>query len=392
MAVQTSLPALLDSLTNSLNSAIDATPKVAGLIQPTQDGVSLLDVKNELLLSYLQNLVFLILLKIRNAKNGAASTNDNDDDASSQLSDDVVKKLVELRLFMDKGVRPLEDKLRFQLDKMLRAADDADRRKEYLAQKKAAGHGDSNDEESGSDDEDDEADNGGGSLVRPGQASAKQLGPGIHGFAKPTSATAVGMAAAATAEDKSGVYRPPKIAPTVMPTTERRESRGDRRPMKSATMDEYIAEELSVAPLAMPSVGTTIVAGGRKIKTAGQKAEEDRRRDYEETNFVRLPNESKKDRAKRSKIEGRSSRTQFGGEDWRELGEGVDRISRMTGRKSGGSGGTRALLEKSRKRGRETTDSARGSGLNESTREIGDRFNKRVKVMEAGRRDKGKRR
>ncbi|KAH7031648.1 uncharacterized protein B0I36DRAFT_324363 [Microdochium trichocladiopsis] len=400
MAVQTSLPALLDSLTNSLNSAIDATPKVAGLIQPTQDGVSLLDVKNELLLSYLQNLVFLILLKIRNARDGTTSSSGNenndgdDEDASSQLSDDVVKKLVELRLFMDKGVRPLEEKLRFQLDKMLRAADDADRRKEQLAQKAAAG-GDDDDDKSESDeeddDEDDEAENGADSLARPGPASANQFAPGVRGFEKPTGAAAVGMAAAATAEDKTGIYRPPKIAPTVMPTTERREARGDRRPMKSATMDEYIAEELSSAPMAMPSVGTTIVAGGRKTKTAGEKAEEDRRRDYEETNFVRLPKESKKDRAKRNKIEGRSARTQFGGEDWRELGEGVDRISRLTSRGRGGSssGGTRALLEKSRKRGRETTDSARGSGLNESTREIGDRFNKRVKTLESGRRDRG---
>ena len=82
----------------------------------------------------------------------------------------------------------------------------------------------------------------------------------------------------------------------------------------------------------------------------------------------------------------------FGGEEWRELGEGVDRISRLTGRKQGGGGGggTKALLEKSRKRGRETTDGGRGSGLSSGTREIGDRFNKRVKVMEGGRRDRGK--
>lgn len=391
MAVQTSLPALLDTLANSLNSAIDATPKVAGLIQPTQDGVSLLDVKNELLLSYLQNLVFLILLKIRNARDGNKSTSsdhNDDDDDDSQLSDDVVKKLVELRLFMDKGVRPLEDKLRFQLDKMLRAVEDADRRKEQLAHKEAAG---------GSDDESDEDDdvdvNGADSLAirpAPGAASGRQFAPAARGFEKASGAAAVGMAAAANAEDKTGVYRPPKIAPTVMPTTERREARGDRRPMKSATMDEYIAEEMSSAPMAMPSVGTTIVSGGRKTKTAGEKAEEDRRRDYEETNFIRLPKESKKDRAKRNQTEGRSSRTQFGGEDWRELGEGVDRISRLTGRGRGGSsGGTRALLEKSRKRGRDTTDSARGSGLNESTREIGDRFNKRVRTLETGRRDRG---
>ena len=83
-AAQTSLPALLDSLSQSLNSALDATPKLSGVISPSKDGVSLLDVKNELLLSYLQNLVFLILLKIRsassNARRSANKTEDGDGD------------------------------------------------------------------------------------------------------------------------------------------------------------------------------------------------------------------------------------------------------------------------------------------------------------------------
>ncbi|KAK5633477.1 hypothetical protein RRF57_009191 [Xylaria bambusicola] len=81
----------------------------------------------------------------------------------------------------------------------------------------------------------------------------------------------------------------------------------------------------------------------------------------------------------------------FGGEEWRDLGEGVDRINKLTRQREGGGRSTRALLEKSRKRGRETADSSRGSGLSSDTREIGERFSKKVKVMEGGRRDRGKR-
>ncbi|KAI0128122.1 hypothetical protein F4776DRAFT_196767 [Hypoxylon sp. NC0597] len=383
MAVPTSLPALLDSLTNSLSSAFEATPKISG-IEPTKDGVSLLDVKNELLLSYLQNLVFLILIKIRNAKNSGSEGADGAD--KTDLSDAVVKKLVELRLYLDKGVRPLEDKLQFQLDKILRAADDADRIAAQAAKDDESGLESEPDEGSGDSDDEDASANEGPARPRL-DISAKQFAPSFNNFAPPSQP--VGMAAAAATQDKTGAYRPPKITPTVMPTAERRE-RGDRRPMKSATMDEYISTELSTMPVAEPSVGTTIVSGGRKVKTVSERREEDRRREYEETNFVRLPKESKKDRAKRNKIEGRSGKMNFGGEDWRDLGEGVDRIERLTRRKEGG-GSTKALLEKSRKRGRETTDSGRGSGFSIGTREIGDRFNKRLKVMEGGRRDRGKR-
>lgn len=384
-AVQTSLPALLTSLTQSLDSALEATPKLSG-IEPPEHGVSLLNVKNELLLSYLQNLAFLILLKIRNARDDDKKSADD----QSDLSSDVVEKLVELRLYLEKGVQPLEDKLRFQLDKILRTAEDAER----------SAHRDQNSEPineavAGFDSDDDSGDEAGGevgqgqgqstSRLMVGSQNAKMARPNFNFTAGPN---AIGMAAAE--KDKTGVYRPPRFAPTAMPTTERREAR-DRRPMKSATMDEYLANELSTAPLAEPSVGTTIVAGGRKVKTADQRAAEDRRRDYEESNFTRIPTESKKDRVQRKKAEGGRSKMEFGGEDWRDLGVGADRIQRLTKGKDGRSTGTKALLEMSRKRGRDTGDSTRGSGLNSSTREIGDHFQKRVKVMEGGRRDRGKR-
>ncbi|KAL2142646.1 hypothetical protein VTI28DRAFT_860 [Corynascus sepedonium] len=375
MAAPATLPALLDSLTKSITSTLEVAPKLANIELP-KDGISLLDVKNELLLSYLQNLVFLILLKLRQAKNG----NSKDDTEGRNLDDLVVSKLVELRLYLEKGTRPLEDKLRFQIDKVLRAADDAERNAKQAEEAlKTNGHGSESESESdseeGSDEESDEQNAAANGL----KISDLQHRPNLSGFQRPAAATKF----SGKETDASGVYRPPKIAPVVMPTTERRE-KGDRRPLKSATLDEFIADEMSTAPIAEPSIGTTIANFGRKIKTASERRKEDERREFEETNFVRLPKESKKERAKRLKQEGGSRRMNFGGEEWRDLSEGVDRISRLTHGKGSG-GGTKALLEKSRKRGLDTVDGPRGSGVN-----MGERYQKRLKVLEAGRGTRGK--
>lgn len=368
MAAPATLPALLDTLTKSLSSTLEAAPKLSNIECP-KDGVSLLDVKNDLLLSYLQNLVFLILVKLRQAKNGVPD--------EQNLDELVVKKLVELRLYLEKGTRPLENQLRYQIDRMLRAADHVERAAKAAEERALAQNSDS-DSESGSE-EDEEADGG---MVDGQQISGLQR----HAQSAPNTSAFVGeKQERGTGLDRnsSAVYRPPRIAAKVMPTTERRE-KTDRKPMKSATLDEFIADELSTAPVAEPSIGTTIVNFGRKTKTASERRVEDERREYEESNFVRLPKENKKDRAKRAKAEGRTSRMSFGGEDWRDLGEGVDRIHKLTQAKKGT--GTKALLEKSRKRARDTADGPRGSGA-----EMGERFQKRLRVVEAGRGTRKKR-
>ncbi|KPM45362.1 hypothetical protein AK830_g1174 [Neonectria ditissima] len=371
MAAPTTLPALLTSLTQSLSSALDVTPRIAA-IEHQKDGISLLDVKNELLLSYLQNLVFLILLKLRNSKSGA----DGSDDEDSQLDESVRSKLVEMRLYLERGARPLEEKLRFSIDRFLRTADDADREKKA----QELGLNDAVAPTPDTDDSDAESDAGHHHASRkPGKlAAAPNFGTLLDdATAKPGKGT----------DESSGVYRPPKRDRTVMEPGPRGE-KVSRRPNKSHTMDEFVESELATAPMAEPSVGTTIVQGGRKMKTTADRKVEAERRDYEEMNFVRLPKESKKDRAQKAKQTGRSSRMQFGGEEWHNLGEGVDRIDRLTKRKAGATG-VRALLDKSRKRGIETTDGPRGSGMGP---EIGERFQKRVKVLEGGRRDRGKNR
>ncbi|EHK17991.1 uncharacterized protein TRIVIDRAFT_57862 [Trichoderma virens Gv29-8] len=349
MAAATTLPALLASLTQSLTLAQEGTSKISTIEHP-KDGISLLDVKNELLLSYLQNLVFLILVKLRNAKSeGKDASKEKDED----LDEAVRTKLVELRLFLEKGARPLEEKLRFSIDRFLRTAEDAQRR-EKMKEAKASGKT--------------------GNL-----SAAPNMGSLMDDVAiRPAKRDQDDNAPA-------GVYRPPRRERQVMETTHTRE-KAARRPMRSHTMEEFVASELSSAPIAEPSIGTTIVQGGRRMKTQQERKDEQERTEYEETNFTRLPKESKKERAKKAKQAGRSGRMQFGGEEWHNLGEGVDRIDRLTKRKEGGAGsGVRAMLEKSRKRGADTEDGPRGSG-----HQMGERFHKKARLLEIGRGSRGK--
>ncbi|KAE9363909.1 hypothetical protein N431DRAFT_432052 [Stipitochalara longipes BDJ] len=367
MATKTSFPALLDTLTQALTSASESAEKIQSPIPP-KDGISLLDVKNELFLSYLQNLVFLIILKLRNRKPGNA---DNDED----LDGAVVKKLVELQVYLEKGVRPLEARLKYQIDKVLRAADDA-KRVEDASKPKANGRvvqEQDEDEEDEEDNSDSDVDSTNGVPLKASEIDDLQYRPNPSAFVRPA-ATAE---ASSKGRSEDGIYKPPRIQATAMPTTGPREKEA-RKPNKSATLDEFVNTELSTAPLAEPSIGSTIVDRGRTVKSEKMKQEEKERREYEEKNYVRLPKESKKDRAKKG---GRKD-AGYGGEEWRGLGEGIDRIERLTKRKGGEP---RGALEKSRKR--PTEDGPRGSGGIEA----GEGFQKRLKTLEGGRRDRGRR-
>jgi len=354
MAVDNSLESLLATLVTSIQSATEALPTED--ILPPKEGISLLDVKNELLLSYLQNLVFLILLKIRAHSDSAGPHHD----PGLHPQDEVVQKLVELRVYLEKGVRPLENRLKYNIDKIIRSADDAARRTDPKA---ASVKSKKRSKDTGADS--DVSDEGSaGSAQTDDDEDEMAYGPRGAAMARQK---AESQAEKGKEPAKDGIYRPPRITPMAMPTTEGREERRERRPAKSATLDEFIATELSSAPIAEPSIGSTITQGGRHTKSEKERREENERREYEEANFTRLAPISKKEQAKR---QGRGQGGGFGGEEWRSLGAGIDRIERLT-QKKGGKVGT---LEMSRKR--PTSDGPRGSGS-----AAGDAFEKRRKVV-----------
>lgn len=366
MALDNSLPSLLATLTQALLSSAESAPEL-GSVAPPKDGISLLDVKNELLLSYLQNLVFLILIKLRDY-----NSDESDDEEAQTIDDDVVQKLVETRVYLEKGVRPLEARLKYQIDKVLRAADDA-ARANLPASRGPAVNSKAITRDSDVSDDSDAGGDAGGVEAQAAQIDDLQYRPNPAGLVRPAD---TGLESHG-AKDTDGVYKPPRINPTVMPTTGPRE-KADRRPQKSATLDEFISTELSETPFAEPSIGSQIVAGGRRSRSDKERKEAEERKEYEEKNYTRLPKESKKERAKK----GGPKDAGYGGEEWRGLGEGIDRIERLTNRTSSS---TRTALEKSRKRAVE--DGPRASG----GVEVGEKFQKRLKTLDGGRRDRGRR-
>lgn len=374
-----SLPAVIQTLTQSLSGSVSSLPtskpqNEAGAdisILPSPDGISLLDTKNEIFLSYLQNLVLLLIIQIR-AHVGT-------EDEAFVVQDDVRKKISELRIYLDRGVRPLEGKLKYQIDKVLKAAEDSENAQRENAQKPAKGNrkehkirdnsGGQRDDVSGtgtsSEEEEDE-----GSKDDEKDFDELAYRPNIAAFAKNIEEQEATKSSKKGPAPSDGIYRPPRIKPTALPTTtpeDRRAEREARRTAKSSVIDEFVNAEMSSAPMAQPSIGSTIRAGGRTERSEKDREKENERRSYEETNFIRLPKESKKERARR----GGTRQGGFGGEEWRGLGQGADRIERLT-RRSKGSGGA---LERSRKR-RATEDGPRGDGYN-----VGEHFEKRRKKV-----------
>lgn len=382
MAVADSNAELLRTLTTALESASSAFPEDKQQFLPPIDGISLLDIKNDLLLSYLQNLAFLAILKLR----------DGGDSETSNIGSQVVKKLVELRVYLERGVRPLENKLKYQIDKVIRAADDADRR---VAQKSntvqtASKRSTTKSLNQGSDvsdvdsqEEDDEVEEQLDGHMNENISAAPRPAAllGNQETAKKDTASVKSRATA------TGAYKPPRITPTSMP--EPPSSRAQDQPTRkrrSQLLDEYIDEELSTAPRAQPSIGSnsTIVKHGRGVMSSRDREKERERTEYEERNFVRLPAPSKAEKRK-ARLSGEQGRRDlFGGEDWTGLGGLGDRINRTVAGRSRGEGGS--VLERREKRRRETQDGPRGDGA-----AMGDSFEKRRKIVQQRAAKKGRR-
>lgn len=386
---------LFSSLLGEINTSLESTLKVAENISTISGseggGISLLDTKNELLLSYVQNLVFLVLLKIRDAKRSAGYENDESHEEKEESNglnmSAVVEKLVELRLYLEKGVRPLEEKLRFQIEKALQAATDAERINVKTGKKSKTKKPLNSDSELDSVSSDQDSDSGSDSSSSEQSVNEKARGranarPTLSKMNVPRSKTTANKSSTATEPSSSLPYRPPKNRPVVMPDQKERDRRGNIGPLRSRTLDEFVDTELLAQPAEMPSIGTTILGRGRMTQTAMQRREADERREYEEANFVRLPKLTKAEQSRRNRAEARHAAMRFGGEEWLDLDRGVQRIEALTRRKE--PSGVRGTLERSRKRQRpDATDGPRQSGSGEI--KMGERFNKKLKVMETGR-------
>lgn len=249
------------------------------------EGVSLLALKNNALLSYINSLALITLSQI--------SRLESDTVASSRES--AIKQSIIQRVTLEKGIKPLEKKLNYQLDKMVRSYNRMltdDKSLETKIQQKAENSDSDNSSDSDSDDEE--------TNYKPDATALAQL---TNNGKKSSSDTS---------KEK---YKPPRVTAMAPPRSNKDPDQKEKtqRQQKLQSMEEYLREQSDV-PSVETSIGSTIVDHGRGgVKTQHDRSKEKRIQDYEESNFIRLPNSQTK---KTFQQRQRDMKNHFGGEDW----------------------------------------------------------------------------
>lgn len=335
--------------------------------------------------------MFLIILKLRQL----AEAGDVDIDVQT-IGSETVQKLIETRVYLEKGVRPLEGRLKYQIEKVLGAAADEERRVNAQREKNLQGEN-GNITQDGRKAPVTEASETSDSETSSKDSKHKTSSheapppPPIDDLSYRPNPAALLRRPDPRERTKSsskarsiGAYKPPRITPTSMPDHPSSTiTRSTTRHGKSHLLDEYIATELSSAPQAEPSIGSnsTILRRGRAALSAREREKEKERMEYEERNLSRLPSESKAERRK-ARARGRDGKgsDRFGGEDWTGLGEVGDRVARSVAKGSRAPGEPRGgVLERREKRRASSNhvsgDAGGGPG-------IGEIFEKRRKILE----------
>ncbi|XP_058081190.1 uncharacterized protein LOC131229297 [Magnolia sinica] len=238
------LVALLKEMKDGLDvvrSKVQAlTAKVKENHFPTADGISYLEAKHLLLLSYCQSIVYYLLRKAK---------------GFSIEGHPVVRSLVEIRLFLEK-IRPIDKKLQYQVQKLTRAAGNS-------LEKVAPDEKESN------------------ATKDPEDPLRYRPNPDM-----------LASKSNQAAEDGQGVYRPPKFAPTAMDDDkiskrERLEMRKDKETLRQAKQSAYVKELMDKFEGRPEEVREIVGSESKELLRYRAKMEERARR--EEELFTRAP-------------------------------------------------------------------------------------------------------
>lgn len=106
----------LASISKSAESVANLLSESAEDLPSYPNGISLLSLKNSILLSYMHNMALLALCKLE----GRSLEKDD------QVRRVLVERLIRERVILEK-IKPLEARLKYQVDKLVKKAEDADR-------------------------------------------------------------------------------------------------------------------------------------------------------------------------------------------------------------------------------------------------------------------------
>ncbi|SMN19070.1 similar to Saccharomyces cerevisiae YER127W LCP5 Essential protein involved in maturation of 18S rRNA [Maudiozyma saulgeensis] len=328
----------LNKLLKEMHASLDATSEAINKLEtvyenPSQHDdiakhlkvdenvkVSLLSLKNGSMLSYLSALLSII-----------------DDKMDTKVKDPTASKgrerSIENRIVLERGVKPLEKKLGYQLDKLVRSYTRTE--KEYKdAEKRVTErdirsttksnreNSDDEEEEVSSSDEDDEL------SYRPNMINAKSQ---TNDKSKSTRETKSGSndnneETKEEDQENDGIYRPPKINAMLPPQTtthfEDKFSVKDHKDRSSHSkmqaMEEYIKDQ-SEQPDWGTSIGADILDHGRGgIKSSRDTEKERRVTTFEEDNFTRVNHMgmNKTERKKQKQRQRNAKANVIGGEDF----------------------------------------------------------------------------
>ncbi|KAK4794551.1 hypothetical protein SAY86_012545 [Trapa natans] len=234
----------------------DLTAKVNANQYPTADGISFLEAKHLLLLSYCQSLVYYLLQKAKGL---------------SIEGHPVVKSLIEIRLFLEK-IRPIDKKLQYQIQKLTRVAD------------VSQGNGVNEEEVDASKKSEDLL------KYRPNPdmlVSKMDVNP----------------------EDNDGVYRPPKFAPALMEEDkmsrqERNALRKEKETLRQARQSTYMRDLMNDIDGRPEEIREVIGAESRELVKYRAQMEDRARR--EEELFIRAPITKKEKRKEKHLMKSRN--------------------------------------------------------------------------------------
>lgn len=315
--IVSSLLATKKSVDDVASQAQEYPELIVDLLQKVQndkvEGVSLLALKNNALLSYLNSLSLIVLSHLQRLE-----------EAEDPSRLDAIKNSIVQRVTLEKGIKPLEKKLSYQLDKMVRSynrmeADDT--KLQNKVSKQQDGSEEEEDSENDSNDSDEDSSDEEETNYRPDAVA----------LAKMTGKSSKSSKSSESSSSTKEKYKPPRLTAMAPPTSikdiDAKDKRGKQQKLHS--MEEYLREQ-SDAPMVETSIGSTIVDHGRGgVKTQYDRNKEKEIQEYEENNFTRLPqNQTKKSFQQKQ----RDMRNNFGGEDWSMFNNDRD-VSSGTSRK-----------------------------------------------------------
>ncbi|KAL2707121.1 U3 small nucleolar ribonucleoprotein LCP5 [Kluyveromyces marxianus] len=303
------LSAVLNTIKESLKSCGESLDKLEEVYEDESgeswrgDKVSLLSLKNGSMLSYLSSLMVVLGEKL--GKDGVASRGR--------------EEAIEQRVVLERGVKPLEKKLGYQLDKLTRAymRMEAD----LQASQVSSTSGKEKEKEAAEEEEEDSSESEDETQFRP-NGSAMVTGK-TSGKASGKARAEANAASSADAEASGSIYRPPKISAALPPqhhfedkfNAQEHKDKSSRSRMQA--MEEYL-KETSEQPEWEASIGANIVNHGRGgVKTSRDTERERDIQRFEEENFTRLnPNGSKVDKRLKKQREISAKVNMIAGEDF----------------------------------------------------------------------------